>query len=121
MSDEKSPSPAPAARTSKPAKAIRRFQAVPLLRHMHLWQKLLCIVAVLQIPALFLLKDFVSRASQDIVLTSSELCLDEHSCRLRVILENQVALRLGRGQDEAGLASLAANARSTGTWPRGVA
>ena len=110
MSDEKSPSPAPAARTSKPAKAIRRFQAVPLLRHMHLWQKLLCIVAVLLIPALFLLKDFVSRASQDIVLTSSELCLDEHSRRLRVILENQVALRLGRGQDEAGLASLAANA-----------
>jgi methyl-accepting chemotaxis protein len=76
---------------------------------MRLWQKLLCIVVVLLIPALFLLKDFVSRASQDIVLTSNELCLDEHSRRLRAILENQVTMRLGRVQDEAGPAGLLTN------------
>jgi methyl-accepting chemotaxis protein len=111
MSDQKAPSPSsePAARAGKPATTIRRFQAVPLLRHMRLWQKLLCIVAVLLIPAVFLLKDFVRRASQDIVLGRSELCLDEHSHRLRVILENQVAPRLGWVQSEAGPGGLAAN------------
>ncbi len=67
MSDPKDLSSSPAPGAEK-ASAARRFQAVPLLRHMRLWQKLLCIVAVLLIPALFLLKDFVSRASQDIVL-----------------------------------------------------
>jgi len=71
-------------------------KSVPLLRHMRLWQKLLTIVAVLLIPTLFLLRDFVTRASQDIVYTRSELCLDEHARQLRVILENQIVLHLAR-------------------------
>jgi methyl-accepting chemotaxis protein len=110
MSDQKdlSPSSEPGAQAAKPATAIRGLEAVPLLRHMRVWQKLLCIVAVLLIPTLFLLKDFVSRASQDIVRSRGELCLDEHSRQLRVILENQLALRLGRV--EAGPVGWAANA-----------
>ena len=112
MTDQKDlpPSREPAAEAAKPATAIRGFAAVPLLRHMRVWQKLLCIVTVLLIPTLFLLKDFVSRASQDIVRNRSELCLDEHSRQLRLILENQLALRLGRVQSEAGPAGWAANA-----------
>ena len=110
MSDQKDlpPSTAPGAEVGKPATTVRGFAAVPLLRHMRVWQKLLCIVAVLLIPTLFLLKDFVSRASQDIVGSHSELCLDEYSRQLRVILENQLALRLGRV--EPGPAGWAANA-----------
>jgi methyl-accepting chemotaxis protein len=111
MSDQKDlpPSSEPRAAAAKPAPTIRRSEAVPLLRHMRVWQKLLCIVAVLLIPTLFLLKDFVSRASQDIVRSRSELCLDENSRQLRVILENQ-AMRLDRVQAEAGPAGLDARA-----------
>jgi methyl-accepting chemotaxis protein len=112
MSDQKDV-PASAevgAQAGKPATTIRHFQAVPLLRHMRLWQKLLCIVMVPLIPVLFLLRDFVSRASHDIVLGRSELCLDEHSRPLRVILENQVALRMGRVESETGEADRAAKA-----------
>jgi methyl-accepting chemotaxis protein len=98
------------AKVAKPVTLLRRFQTVPLLRHMRLWQKLLCIVVVLLIPTLFLLRDFVSRASQDIVRTRTELCLDEHSRLLRVILDNLTALRLGRAESEAAPAGLAANA-----------
>ena len=95
MSDEKDRPVSAESRvpTSKPT--IRRSLVIPLLRDMRLWQKLLCIVAVLLLPTVLLLKDFVSRASQDIVLSRSELCLDGYSRQLRVILENQVALRMG--------------------------
>ncbi|HJX52673.1 MAG TPA: methyl-accepting chemotaxis protein, partial [Polyangia bacterium] len=112
MSDQKDlpPSAELPAPTGKPATALRIFKGVALLRHMRLWQKLLCIVVVLLIPTLFLLRDFVGRASQDIVLTSSELCLDEHARLLRVVLEKQVALRVGRLESEAGAAGPAANA-----------
>jgi methyl-accepting chemotaxis protein len=94
--------------TSQPASTIRRFQAIPLLRHMRLWQKLLCIVVVLLIPNLFLLKDFVGRASEDIVRTRSELCLDQNSRALRMILQHQVVALVGPVVSEA--ASPAQNA-----------
>jgi methyl-accepting chemotaxis protein len=111
MSDQKVETASAQTRTpaDKPVKSIRGSQAIPLLRHMCVWQKLLCIVAVLLIPTLFLLKDFVSRASQDIVLSRSELCLDEYSRQLRLILANQVALRTGRTEAEAGPSNLTTN------------
>ena len=96
--------------TSKPAGTIRRFQAIPLLRHMRLWQKLLSIVVVLLIPNLFLLKDFVSRASEDIVRTRSELCLDQHSHVLRVILQHQVVSLAGPVASQAGAPNPGENA-----------
>jgi methyl-accepting chemotaxis protein len=112
MSDQKEtpPSAEPRVPTGKPASTIRRFKAVALLRHMRLWQKLLSIVVVLLIPTVFLLRDFVSRASQDIVRTRSEMCLDDHSRLLRAILEKQSVLRLGRVQSEAGSADVVASA-----------
>jgi Methyl-accepting chemotaxis protein len=110
MSDQKDlPQSAPAgAPAGKPTPTLRRFQAVPLLRHMRLWQKLLCIVVVLLIPNLFLLKDFVSRARQDIVRARSELCLDQHSRWLRAMLESEVASLVGQAESEAGAISLPA-------------
>jgi methyl-accepting chemotaxis protein len=77
-----------------PENSRRKTKGIPWLRRLRLWQKLLVIVAVLQIPTLFLLRDFVSRASQNIVSTRNELCLDEHARWLRVILDNQVGLHL---------------------------
>jgi hypothetical protein len=98
--------------TSKPASTIRRFQAIPLLRHMRLWQKLLSIVVVLLIPNLFLLKDFVSRASEDIVRTRSELCLDQHSHVLRVILQHQAVSLAGSVAPQVGAPNPGENARA---------
>jgi methyl-accepting chemotaxis protein len=95
------------AQSGKPATAIRSFQAVPVLRHMRLWQKLLCIVVVLLVPNLFLLKDFVSRASQDIVRARSELCLDQHSRALRVVLQYQVDSLLRAAEFQMGALSVA--------------
>ena len=124
MSNQKDAPPSDEARApaAKPATLLRHFQTVPLLRHMRLWQKLLCIVVVLLIPTLFLLRDFVSRASQDIVRTRNELCLDEHSRPLRVILENQVALRLGRAESEAGSSGPSATRvrRSKALWRNSI-
>jgi len=104
MSDQNSlPQSAPAdARAGKPATTVHGFQAAPLLRHMRLWQKLLCIVVVLLIPNLFLLRDFLSRASEDIVRTRSELCLDQHTRALRVILQHQIAALVGPVASGAG-------------------
>ena len=103
MSDQNSlpQSAAAGVQTSKPASTTRRFQALPLLRHMRLWQKLFCIVVVLLIPNLFLLKDFVGRASEDIVRTRSELCLDQNSRALRMILQHQVVALVGSVVSEA--------------------
>jgi len=112
MNDQKNGSVCaePTAPANEPGRSMRRSRAIPLLRHMRLWQKLLCIVAVLLIPTLFLLKDFVGRASQDIVLSRGELCLDGYSRQLRVIQANQVVLRMGRVESETAPSGLAASA-----------
>jgi len=112
MSDQKDlpPKAGSPASTGQPATTIRQFPGVALLRHMRLWQKLLSIVVVLLIPTLFLLRDFVSRSSQDIVRTRTELCLDEYARRLRAVLEKQVALHLVRVESGSGPAGLVANA-----------
>ena len=114
MSDQKNlpQSAAADAQSGKPTSSVHRFQAVPLLRHMRLWQKLLCIVLVLLIPNLFLLKDFVGRASEDIVRTRSELCLDLHSRALRVLLQHWVASLVGPLASEASTAGPEGNTGS---------
>jgi methyl-accepting chemotaxis protein len=96
---------------------LGRIEGAPLLRHLSLWWKLVIIVFVLLLPTMLLLRDFVSKSSDEIVRARRDLCVVSYAQQLRRVLSQQIAssaqaglLRSGeavRGSDLAAAAALA--------------
>jgi len=72
---------------------LGRIEGAPLLRHLSLWQKLLVIVIVLLLPTVLLLRDFVSKSSDEIVRMRRELCAEDYARQLKLILRQQITLK----------------------------
>ena len=92
-----------AARERKRHRWLGRIEGAPMLRHLSLWQKLLIIVIILLLPTALLLRDFVSKSSDEIVRMRRELCLEEYAQHLRRILSQQIVMNtraLSPGPDE---------------------
>jgi methyl-accepting chemotaxis protein len=90
---------------------LGRIEGAPLLRHLSLWQKLLVIVVVLLLPTVLLLRDFVSKSSDEIVRMRRELCAESYAGQLKIILSQQIFLKvrsLSTATTEAPSASVAA-------------
>jgi len=84
--------------TSNGARVLRwplgRIEGAPVLRHLSLWQKLLIIVVILLLPTGLLLRDFVRKSSAEIGLMGREVCAASYAQQLKVVLAEQIALRL---------------------------
>jgi methyl-accepting chemotaxis protein len=73
---------------------LGRSEGAPVLRHMRLWQKLLVIAIVLLLPTILLLRDFVSKSSEDVARMRRELCAEHYAQQLKVLLSQQISLKI---------------------------
>jgi methyl-accepting chemotaxis protein len=73
---------------------LGRIEGAPILRHLSLWQKLLIIVVILLLPTGLLLRDFVHKSNAEIGLMAREVCAASYAQQLRIVLAEQIALRL---------------------------
>jgi len=97
--DSKASSPSKSSRSGDDHSAARerrlhwwlgRIEGAPILRHLSLWQKLLIIAIVLLLPTLLLLRDFVSKSTEELVRMKRELCVEDYAQQLKRILSQQI-------------------------------
>jgi methyl-accepting chemotaxis protein len=76
---------------------LGRIEGAPILRHLSLWWKLVCIVIVLLLPTLLLLQVVVRRSSEEIERMNRDLCVGDYAQQLRRLLEQQISRATGMG------------------------